>query len=321
MKKNLKYLLLFGVTALIFEACSNVDKIGPELDGIFSKVEIAESLAVSDNTPNFATGERAAFSAKFIKDTYWVLTLTGGTSGAIKTYSGTSKEINPSKVIWSGTADDIPFFASSEVVTAKVKFPYSPDDSMSVALNIPASGARNLNEGGIVISDFENSPFNSNDAEVGPGGGYGVGITPHLPINNKYGTISSSAIPTKGTFAGYYGLPAVPGGYKLFADPSKVYFNMLVYGTGDKLTARISLLENGVVARYTEITPNWLGWKLISVRYTDFLPSTPEDEIIMNPHKITKVTILLFTNEEVPSKVISFPIDKMIFTHYKPFQP
>jgi hypothetical protein len=114
--------------------------------------------------------------------------------------------------------------------------------------------------------------------------------------------------------------------FPLYADPTKVYFNVMVYNTGTPTWLQISFMEDGTVARYFDIKPNWVGWKLVSIKYSDLKASNIDAANNIQPQKVTAIQIVMLSSLAVtdPNLMVT-PVkaafDHMTFTHNKPYQP
>ena len=124
--------------------------------------------------------------------------------------------------------------------------------------------------------------------------------------------------------------------YPLYADPNKVYFNIMVYGTGTPVWLEINFFEvepldhnsktNPSADRKFTIKPNWTGWKLVTVRYADLVPLNADAAANIQPNKITDIQIILLSNlspsdPAMLTTKITTAFDHITFTHNKPYQP
>jgi len=335
MKKNICILLLATV---LIASCKKTEQLGPDLVGIYGSVTVTEPLAVNTPSVNFATDGVVFFTAKFQNDAVWTITITGA-NGAKKSITGISKEINAENSTWKGTADVPPSFIAG-AVTATLSF---QNDALteSVPFTITAKRTSDFTTD-VLVTDFKVSPIQN------------YGALPILPTNwpsdfpltvnflSTHGLPDGNAYLTMGPQA-----PWQPGGspfvdiltisprnsiknygtyYPLYADPTKVYFNIMVYNTGTPTWLQISFMEDGVVARGLNIKPNWTGWKLVSVRYSDLTPNSSAAASNVQPQKITGIQLVLLSNVAtnsplLPTTAVSAAIDHMTFTHNAPYQP
>ncbi len=125
--------------------------------------------------------------------------------------------------------------------------------------------------------------------------------------------------------------------FPLASNPDDVFFNCLIYGvpnTNESLVLfQFKEDENGdgVYNNATtddeydyQITVNWEGWKLVTVRYSDITslsngqPTIPHGNGIHNPDKIAKISMLHLAN---PANGFAHcKIDYLLFTA-APLQP
>ncbi|MCU0428389.1 MAG: hypothetical protein MUF42_00330 [Cytophagaceae bacterium] len=325
MKIGRNWILAVTFVGLL-SACSDVERLGPDQKAIFSKVVVKEGLTATTSNPNFSTGQKVGFKAVFERDAYWVLTITGNNSGAKYTVEGISNEIDPSKIVWDGRASSLPAFAL-EPVTAKVSFPNSPGDTLR--LNMTVAGRRNMDAGAVIVTNFS-APKIAWQKDWPPIEYPGTTTNYGFPDGNNYCYMSGTPWQGAGSpYVNFLNIRAVnsdvsytSGFFPLYADYNKVYFNIMVYGNGpsNKTWLQIGLQENGVAARNYNIRPNWTGWKLVTIKYTDFVPDN--EEISYNPQKINLVSLVLLS-DAVPlaTTPVSVAVDHMVFTHGGPLQP
>ncbi len=127
------------------------------------------------------------------------------------------------------------------------------------------------------------------------------------------------------------------------SDPSDVYFNIYVYGTGDlnsKLVVNFGeddnlngTFEEGKKAENYAIKEDeftfgipvtWIGWKLVSVKYSDLTLSGDGAKAVngnkkLEPHKVKKVGFVLLSLAKGGKASVRF--DFATFTMGKPFNP
>lgn len=329
MKKIIGILL----AAVLIASCRNKEQLGPDLAGIYGPVTVTESFSANNSNPNFSSGDKVIFGAKFEKDASWIITITGNTSGATKTITGIGKTLNAENAVWNGTSDAVPSFGV-ENVTAVLSFT-STSDTYPLALTI--AGTRNPDQGGVIVSNFLVSKryccgfpipngwpsdypniTNADNAYVKPDGNNyllmsGVPWQANSPYVNYMTIAASSADVNHGTY------------FPLYADPSKVYFNVMVYGTRAETPyawLQINLIEDGPdgdVGRTMNIRPNWTGWKLISVKYSDLAAGSA---VAANTRKVKAVQfVLLSDSPTLPGPSVKVAFDHATFTHNAPYQP
>ena len=330
MKKILYSFLLIAILG----ACDKPEQIGPGINGIYGPVTVTQAFAVNTSNPNFATGGKVYFTAKFENDAIWTITLVGQTSGAVKTITGISKEINALNSEWTGNADDAPSFQMGENVQATLSFASS---ATTFTQNLTIAGIKNLDAGGVLVTNFVLSKFQCYCA--------GPMLTTtwytDFPLTNN--TDNTYIKPDGNAYAMMEGVPWQGGGspyvdiltidarnadvnygnyFPLYADPTKVFFNIMVFGepaTTSNTWLRVILFEDGVEARGIDIRPDWTGWKLLTYNYTEL------EAIITDAPKPNKVTairfILLSESATLPGPSVRAVFDHPIFTHNTPYKP
>ncbi|MFM7023556.1 MAG: hypothetical protein ACKOXB_11330 [Flavobacteriales bacterium] len=325
--KNL-FLIITGFASLLIIGWScKKETMGPDITGLYGPVTIVEAFDASKTTVDFSKDEEVHFTAKFEKETNWLVTITGATSGATKTFEGISSTVDISNAKWIGTANDAPSF-QKENVTATLSF---KNTTGSHSKTIAVTGQKNLDKNGVLVSDFSNISKTLSWGTDWPK--FTLTNTSYTQADgNKYIYITGTPwqkAPGSNSITPYVNFVEVKAKdaatnygtyYPLAADSNKVYFNIMVYGTGQSDTwFLVNFAEDGVTSRHLNIRPDWTGWKLISVPYASLLDdvSTPG-----KPDKLTAVTFVLLSDATPPeSKAVSVAFDHVIFTTNKPYQP
>ena len=144
-------LKLIGVVlfAGLLHACNKQEFEGPSLNNFFGTFEVLEPLTLSTQAPDFANGERVRFQSRFNKIVDWKITITGESTSGKKELTGTSIEIDPNLVFWTGTADEAPFF-QEEICSIELTFA-NQADTLADALSIESTKQFE----GITVADFE----------------------------------------------------------------------------------------------------------------------------------------------------------------------
>lgn len=335
MKKIICILLFVGALA----SCKKPEQLGPDLVGIYGPVTVTESFAVNTPTVNFANGGNVFFTAKFKNDAVWTITITGA-NGAKKIISGISKEINAENSTWIGVADILPSFAAGSV-TATLSF-QNDAQTESVPFTITQKRVSDL-ETDVLVTDFLVTKVQNYGAIPVPPdkwpSDFPLTINSEtsygFPDGNAYLTMGDPTAPWQGAGSPYVDILTITPAnsivdygnyYPLYADPTKVYFNIMVYNTGTPTWLQIAFLEDGVVARGIDIKPNWTGWKLVSVKYSDLIPNSSDAASNVRPQKITGIQLVLLSNVPVADPALATtPVktafDHICFTHNKPYQP
>ena len=345
--------MLVGLVFLF--SCTKKGPIAPDLGVISGPVDFGNPFAVSNANPNFNNNDQIYFGATFNKETHWLITVKGNTSGAVKRFEGTGTVISIANSVWDGTADSVISFRA-EAVTAKLSFPSANPKPNPLILNITILGKKNGNYGNVLVTDFSATKFS------------GAGADPNIYwpsdfvatfTNNDIPNINPDGNPycTMGPYGAWQPNPNFPGhnspyidfltisansvGYPtyfpLIADPTKIYFNIMMYNSvlPTNTWFNIILHEDYTVGATTvtvpktiTIKPNWnTGWKLISVPYLNF-KLTDTTQTINNPQKIRDVQFVLLSNapqvalDAGPTVYqVSANFDHVIFSQYKPYQP
>jgi hypothetical protein len=354
MKKIIGILLL---AILLVASCRNKEQLGPDLVGIYGPVTIVTPLAVNTPSVNFATGGMVFFTASFQNSAVWTITITGS-NGAQKVITGISKEINAENSTWAGQADFPPSFLAGSA-TATLSFKNSVVTE-SVSFNITAKPNSDLSSD-VLVTDFvinrqicycslppaPNDTVPKNRWPNDWPGASNTNSTYTKPDGNAY-MFMGPATAWQGGGSPYVDVLRISARnsivnygkyYPLYADPSKVYFNIMVYNTGTPTWLQISFFEeeqDGTPGagpdRHLTIKPNWIGWKLISVKYSDLIANNSAAAANVQPQKVSDIQIVLFSN--VPTaNLLASPTDPMVnvnvstafdhitFTHNAPYQP
>ena len=132
MKYLIKSVCFLFVFLSLFSCKKKYDKdfVGPQGRGEISfNLNLVDSLSVKDSIADFSITNTIPFffNAKFDKAITWKLTITGDTSGAVKTFVGTSAQIDEKLATWNGNQDSLYFFTNE---TCKVTLSdYYPIDN------------------------------------------------------------------------------------------------------------------------------------------------------------------------------------------------
>jgi hypothetical protein len=337
-------ILVIGLFSLF--SCAKKEPIAPDLSVISGPVDFGNPFAVSNSNPNFNNNDQIYFSATFNKETHWLITVTGNASGAVKTFEGDGTVISATNATWDGTANSVPSFRA-EAVTATLSFPSSTTKTAPypLSLTITIAAPKDLNYGHVLITDFSaglvtgwthdwaypafpndiplKNPDGNNYCTIGPIASWQLNLSykPHISPYLDYLNIPASSV-------GY------PTYFPLIADPSKIYFNMMVYNTvlPTYTWIEVILSENhptipdSIISKSINIYPNWnTGWKLVTVGYLDFkLADTTVT--LNNPQKIRDVNIILLSTApqavlDAKTVTTGATFDHLIFSQYKPYQP
>ncbi|MEM9666700.1 MAG: hypothetical protein AAF970_17345, partial [Bacteroidota bacterium] len=126
------------VMLLAFASCSHETSIvdGPLLTNRFGPFVQLEPLEASVQTVDFATGQRASFTAVFSKEVEWTLEIRGDESGALKRIEGFSRELNAENSSWDGSTTELPFFKAETVTASLIVDDPDAGDPVSTGLEV-----------------------------------------------------------------------------------------------------------------------------------------------------------------------------------------
>ncbi len=341
--KKLISISLCTIALLMFELSCKKDPLGPDITGIYGPVTVVDTLKKSAATVDFSKDESVFFTASFEKETDWVLTITGKTSGATKTFEGISKNIDKTNALWNGTASDVPSF-QKETVTARLTFRHTAD---TFKTTLVTTGLKNLDKNDVLVTNFSTfkviHPYDSTkNNPVHPNADWPISLTTtsqagisspadggkYLYMSGKpWQHINGDVLQGFTPYVTYLNITAAHADtdygtyYPLLPDSNKVIFNIMVYGNGptSKTWLEVTFMEDGVTARHINIYPTWVGWKLLSYSYASLLDNiaTPG-----HPEKLQMVTFLLLSTAVPPeSTTVSVAFDHPVFTTNHPYQP
>jgi hypothetical protein len=335
MKKNLS-ILLCAVLLLSISCRKNKTQFdGPSINEIYSDFKIIDSFKINKDSVNFTNAETAVFSAKFNKIVDWTISIYGAASKATKIISGSSKQIDISNGTWNGSSTVFPIFNTENCkAILRVK---DVSDSFMVFTKIV--GTKKLE--GFIIADFESgikAGWNK-FAQTGANMDFQVKTDSLAPEGKKY--LSMAGTVNWDWLIGLIDFPATAYGtaktFPLSTNPNNEYFNCLIYGTSEQNPSLVLFQfkedENadGAINANTDdeydyqVTVNWIGWKLISVKYAEMgylvngEPKTPKGNGLHNPDKLSKISMLHLANPL--DGFASSKLDLMIFTQNGPLQP
>jgi hypothetical protein len=334
MKNSLGLLLLF---LLSISSCRKDDTAfdGPSVADIYNEFKVEETFSANTDTVNFASNESVIFTATFSKIVDWNITITGTTSRAKKNISGSSKIINATNATWNGSTSLFPIF-KSENCKVMLTLKDLPDTFL---LNVRIAAPKSIN--GFTIANFETglNPAWPKFIQSGANMDFKVKTDTLAPEGAKYlnmaGTVNWDYLIGLVDFPAQAYNSAIT--FPLAGNPEAVYFNCLIYGVPNT-NPSIVLFQfkedenaNGTFTAASEdeydyqINVDWAGWKLVSLKYSDFKylingnPATPKGNGIQNPDKLSKISMLHLADPN--AGFASTKIDMLIFTDNKPFEP
>lgn len=307
MRKYFIVPILFAALLIGISSCSckrNFEKefSGPLLcptDNFAMTTPLAVAAASSGSSANFASATEAVLiTAQFNESIGWTVRIKGNTSGAVKTYTGTSNQISLS---WVGQPDKAPFFVA-EPITVDLILACKQEiyDSEGFTISTPTF----LQLPGF-MNDFDvskSSPLtpgvngNANSASlkrVQPGNPLNIGVSPQ---GGSYFNIHSGNEPTPVWYYGGFEInpPAaaiatmtpLPG---LNSDPSTVYLNFYANSNGvSNSQIQVAVIEHYKTpdaennkSRKANVNLDWNGWKMVSIKLSDIG--------ILDPRKIAGI--------------------------------
>jgi hypothetical protein len=305
-------LKLTGVVLFVglLHACNKQEFEGPSLTNYFGTFEVVEPFAISNDSPDFTSGERVHFQSKFNKVVDWKITITGETTASKKELTGTSIEIDPNSVFWTGTTDEAPFFQEEEC-SIELTFP-NEADTLVAGLSIQSTKQFE----GITIADFEdglpegtlmfkqlggNMTFEiANDNPVQGDAYYKMGgrvgfdwVVGQIDIPLDISDVASSPedfFLNLGILSGdANGEFATNQFVKIMISESDAPFN-------DNTSNNASdVFENDMEVYQYKFQPvDWAGWKYVNVSYDMFEEKNVTNQDVMydrNPNNITAIRI------------------------------
>ncbi len=307
---------------------------GPSIEELYGDFSVLSDFSVSSAEVDFAAGEETYFMAQFNKTVDWTITITGKSSGAVKTISDRTKEIDASNATWNGSTTEFPVFAAEDCEAVLTIVDVADTFRLDLKTLSPKP-----NEG-LVLADFETTGFDPDWTvfiQSGADMDFAVHMDPLAPHGGGYlnmaGTVNWDWLIGLIDFnAAAYGT----NGFELSTDPSAVYFNCMVYGepsfNKSLILFRLDEDENGdgtfdpnTEDQYSyELWVDWEGWKLVSIPYNSFQalvngqPSTPNGNGSWEPNKLDKLSMLHLADPAQGQA--STKIDYLIFTD-APLEP
>lgn len=315
---------------LAFGGCDHVTDIdGPLLVDRFGDFNLIEPLTASTGAVDFAAGERVTFSARFNKQTDWVVEIVGQESGAVKRIEGFSNELTAANAVWNGGTTELPLF-KDEPVTASLLFPNetAPEDTSQVDVAVLSprgypgevaaafEGSDNIRPGNF---EFELQGAGIS-AEIPPAQGSGFYLFRGTDVNvTNFFVGLIEVLPTGGN--AYHAVPTTV--------PGDLYLNFFLYGFGTPNTIAVVQVitdANGngrfddgtdTVFPFGDLPIDFTGWRAFSAPMSQ-LGLTDEQA-----GEIVNVRVLLIsdeTNQPNPPRQVDYGIDYITFTAGGPLE-
>lgn len=332
-----KYIICLSVVlSLLISGCRKDTLVidGPNIQESLSTFRILTPFKCNKDSVAFGNPETAIFSASFNKVVNWEISVTGQTSKAKKVWTGQGKKIDATNSTWNGSTTFFPLFKSEKcVATLKIE---GIQDSFQLPLKIKSP---KVNQG-FLLADFENgfNPLWTRFVQSGANMDFNIKSDAFTPQASKYlrmaGKVNWDYLIGLIDFnAKAYGATKT---LALSTNPDEVYFNCLIYGEPNTNESLVLFQfkededANGIINASSDdeydyqVTVNWTGWKLISVKYSDIVtlvngqPAAPKGNGQHNPNKIGKISMLHLANPA--NGFAACKIDYLIFTD-KPLEP
>lgn len=316
MKKALYYILAFALGTSLFASCEKEDPIGPSLVDLYGPFRILDSLTVP-STIDFTKDSLIIFGGTWSNISDWKITITGESSGAIKTIEGKSKTIDTLIASWDGTADGI--FFKKEICSIQLTF---KDYSDTITAKTTITELHDYSKDGIILEPFENTPvfyFN-------PLGTITLITNNSIPQGRKYAEIKSNEEITlnnqpKWWLGGFPGFIDNTLNFN-FNETDSIYINFFAKGlgyTGSKIsiTAKEDQNDDGeidVEYGYTTEDINSDNWQKYSISYSSLINNSITKK--NNPSKLKELYISFVSDGIEGPK--GFAIDFIIITQGKP---
>ena len=340
MKIRQQYILtIFSI--ILFLGCTKDEVEGPLINDIYGFFEITQPLTISNKNPDFSTNEVVKFQMGFNKNIDWKISITGLVSGSNKVISGFSNSLDSNLNIWNGTTSQFPFF-EQEYCAIELTF-LNESDTLRDTIEIMGP---QLYTDGFIVADFENG-FPT-DAFNKPQGGNTLAtfvISDDVPLLGNYyfqmgGMINYDWALGKIEFKLDY------SSNQISSSPDDFYLNLGIFSdtvdlhTGQFVNVLISESDepfdpdnNGVANIFDsneevyklKLYIDWEGWKLISIRYSDFVATNSTAGVVFerNPNDIKGMRIACQacpsggSNPSCPEnldRMVRTDLDHIIFT-------
>jgi hypothetical protein len=275
------------------------------------------------------TNQKQSFTASFSQKVSWIITLRGDISGAVKTISGLSDHIDASNSSWGGEQNEGVFF-QAEKVTATLSFLGSAGNyATNFEITTPKVYEEALNMGNGF--DPEGNLYGPVYPDAGDKFEYGI---VEAGIQGRHAFKMSGTDFGKNYYLGVY-RSDYSGAEKLPATPENVYFNVYVFGKGDA-DSKLKLAgkeDDDLSGKYDDQTDDsWefeiplshVGWKMISVKYSDFKISGEKNyggsgNQTFEPQKLVNVDFALISGKPGGSAEAMFDFPSV--TANAPFRP
>jgi len=304
------------------------DPDGPNLIDRFGPFAIVEPLAADRATADFAAGEAVVFSARFNKQTAWVLEITGQTSGAVHRIEGVSNALDATNARWTGRTTDLPFFRAEPVEAAL----FFPSEAGSDTLRTSLAVATPRAYPGAVVAAFEGGEtirVGNFEFEF-----QGAGPSSEVPAaqGNTFYLLRGTDSVVPNFFVGLIDILPPANTYTVVPTtvPSELFVNAFLYSFGTPNTIAVVQVvadANGnrrfddgtdTVFVFLDQPVDWTGWRAINRSLGDM--GMTETQV----QQIVAVRVLLISdrnNQPTPPLPVDYGIDYVTFTAGGPLEP
>lgn len=321
------HLILASFLLFVLSGCKHpieqeADFLGPQISP--EQFSIQEDFKAALPEVHFQN-ESQSFKALFSNKVKWSISIKGLESGAIKQLSGTSNVLDLSNTAWDGEADSTFFFRTGETCISTLSL-----FNNSLVQNTTFKILAEKKYKGILIEDFEKTTTD----QIGFNSSYTDPLDQDISIllgdstNSVQGTrsllMSGLDADTNYWIGGVQTVYGAFHGLVSSTDPSTVYFNVSIYGTGtNDAGLAIKFYEDDNSSGSYEsanddaysymIKVDWKGWKRVYVPYFSFTDdATTTGNNAQEPNKWTGLNLALvaFTS----TQKVSLNADYMLIT-------
>jgi hypothetical protein len=325
-----------GLALVALAGCDHAtDPDGPDLTDRFGDFNVLDALSVNRDSVDFAAGEAAVFTARFNKQTDWVLEIVGDSSGAVKRIEGFANELMEENARWVGRTTELPLF-KAEPVTARLFF---PDEEGTDTTTVSLAVATPRVYPGIVAADFEQGEDGfTEDIFLGnfefEFDLTATGRSSEIPAGEGdqfYLFRSTGAPPVADPF--FIGLIDITpgGGEPIFEVPTTVpddlYLNFFLYGFGTPNALAVPQvivdangtgnyeIDQDAAIPYGETPIDFTGWRLFSKPLSE-LGLTDEQA-----GQIVAIRMVVINEQPESGDPIEYGLDYITFTAGGPLEP
>ncbi len=315
-----------------------------------------DTITPSTASIDFSVTPSMSFSATLSHQVSWTLTLTGETSGAVKTIEGVSNIVDGTNSSWDG-GSDLVFFRAGEQVTGVLSFlgtDYTVETQFTVTGTKVYDGQTIDGVDYLLVSDFDGGGYTMTgrpDANDGATTDFSVDPSRFVQGSNSF-LLKGEDISGNFWCGDFFTSPlnSLAGEIDTIS-PQDLYINVYVYGTGKPSTnIQIAVLEidndDSLVASIAdpanvdmdtqenaELNDRWFikqeithtGWKLLSFKYSQFqLSKNPAvgggGNKIKEPFRICGLVLSLNSDPD-PFKEVEYNLDYLTITQGGVFNP